>query len=118
VLECQHPKNKYTQDNVNDNPAHHHNKPLPRWLRTEFPGLWFALKLFGIHRLVDHPGNLDVATQRQPTDTVLAALVGKLKQLDPPGIEKQVELLHLNPKSARRQKVTKFVQHYQYGQAQ
>src|SRR5690606_21526061 len=118
ILEGEHPKNKYAQNDIDNDAAHHYNKPLPCRFRAEFPWLRFTFKLLGIHRFIDHPGNFHVTTQWQPSYAVFATFKIELEQFDAPGIKKQVEFLHLDPKSTCRQKMPEFMQYNQYRQAQ
>src|SRR5690606_8591419 len=102
---------------IDDDTAHHDNQALPSGLGSKFPRLGFALKLLGIHRLVDHTSDFHVTTERQPADTIFTAFVGKLEQLDTPCIKKQIKLFNFNTECTGRQKMSEFVQHNQYRQA-
>ena len=81
-MEEYHGVDEQGQEKVDKHTANHDQQSLPSGFRTEFPRLFWLFHLFGIEALVDHAGYLTVATEGQPTYTVLrVAVLGlELKQ--------------------------------------
>ena len=105
--ECQH--------HVHHHARHHHNQALPSGFRTEFIWLRLGSHLFGVHTFVDHTCDLDVATQRQPTHTVLGLSATELEDREP-RVEEQIEFLDANAEHTCGQKVSQLVNNHQQRQ--
>jgi len=57
--------------------------------------------LFGIHRLIDHTGNLHISAKRQPADAVFTVALFKAEKLNVPGVEEKVKLFYFDAEGSR-----------------
>ena len=115
--EQDHAVNGKAEDEVDDDPPQHDDEALPRRLGSKFPRLRRLLHLLGIHRLIDHPGDFDVAPKWQPTNAPFG-LADLLFEERKTGVHEEVKFLHPGLERTRRPVVTKFVKHHQNGQAE
>ena len=60
------------KNEVEKHTAEHHQQSLIGRFGTEFPGLGLLFHLLGIHRFVNHACYLTVATERNPSDSILS----------------------------------------------
>ena len=63
-----------SQHHIHKHARHHDNEALPSGLRAELPRLRGLLHRRLVHRLVNHAGNLVVATEREPPNAVFRAV--------------------------------------------
>ena len=106
------------QQEVVEHAAGHDQKALPGRFGAELPGLRVLFQLLRVHRLVHHAGNLAVAAEGQPADTVLRISYLLGKELDPAHIEKEEKLVHLDMEKARPEKMPGLVDEDEDGQGQ
>ena len=105
------------EDEVDDDAAKHDDQALPRGLGAKFPRLGRLGHLLGVHALVDHACDLDVAAQREPADAPLR-FADLLLEKREPGVHEEVEFLDARLEGAGGPVVAKFVEDHQNGQAQ
>ena len=112
-----HDVDEDAENEIDRNPAEHDDQPLPGRLGPELPGLWRFLELFLVHALIDHPGDLHIASQGDPTDSVhrFPDLLLEEREFV---IEEKIELLNPGLKQLCGYEVAHFMQHDQQGQAQ
>ena len=118
-MEHDHGVDEQCQHKVDRHTSYHDDEPLPRRLGAELPRLRVTLHLLGIHALVDHTGDLAIATERQPTHAVLrlAVLGLETKEFAAPlangDVEENKELLHPDAKELGCQRMSALVEQYQ-----
>ena len=61
---------KYGENEIEEHSPGHHEQPLPGRVTAQLPGLRLGTEVVRVHGLVDHPGNLAVASERKPPDAV------------------------------------------------
>ena len=96
------------QQDVHHDAGHHYQEPLPGGFGPEFVGFDRLFHLFLVHRFVDHAGDLDVAAQRQPAQTVLRVAPLELEERKP-RVEEDVEFFDADLESPGHQEVPEFV---------
>ena len=60
----------YSEQEVEEHSGYHDQQALPGRFAAEFPFLRRLLHLLGVHRLVDHAGDLAIASERKPADAI------------------------------------------------
>ena len=63
------------EEEIEQDAACHDQQPLPGRFRPELPALGLFFHGFDVHGFINHPGDLAVAADRQPSDAVLCLLV-------------------------------------------
>ena len=96
------------QYDVHHDAADHDQQPLPGRFGAELPRLDRLFHLLGIHRLVDHAGNLHIAAERNPSYAVSGFSLFEFEQREP-RIEEEVELFHPRAEKAREKEMSEFV---------
>ena len=81
-IEQHHRIDKQCQQEIHQHTTDHNQQSLPCRFCTELPGLLRLFHLFRVETLVDHSGNLTIATQWQPSDTILRVTVLGLELKD------------------------------------
>ena len=112
--EQHHRIDEQRENEIEQHTANHDHQTLARGLRAELVGLRRLRHLLLIHALVDHAGDLTIATKRQPADTVfrIAILRLKLEQREP-GVKEEVELLHSHLKQPGKNKMPELMHQHQ-----
>ena len=105
------------EDEVDDDAAQHDDEALPSGLGTELPRLGRLGHLLGVHALVDHACDLDVAAQRQPANAPFRFADLLLEQRKP-GVHEEIEFFDAGLEGTGGPIVAKFVENHQNGQAQ
>ena len=102
---------------VKEYSANHDEQSLPGWLGSEFIRLRWQFHLLLVHRFVNHSGDFDVTTQRQPSDSVFSLPFLGLEDRKP-GIEEEIKFFHPAVEKLGEDEMSEFVQDNQYGEAQ
>ena len=118
------------EEEIVQHAAGHHQEALPGRMGAELPGLGILLHGFGVQGLVDHPGDLAIAAERQPADAVFGFPGGGLreqlrepgrlrgKQFRPADIEEQEELVHPDMEQLGPQEMTELMDEDEHGKGQ
>ena len=136
------------QQEIEQHTRYHNKESLPCRFGAEFPFLGRLFHLLGVHRLVDHAGNLAIAAQGKPPDAIFSVapeaflflglrrsvfilafqFPGLAKTSDIflglpfeqlyPGVEEDVELLHLHSEDAGEEEVTELVDYDEESECQ
>ena len=118
------------QDEIEQDPARHHQEPLPGRLRAELPGLGLPFQGFQVHRLVHHPADLAVPAERRPADAVLGLPLRRLReqadepgrpgreQLHPAEIEEEEELVHPDAEELGKGEMAELMDEDEHGKGQ
>ena len=106
--------NEESEENIEDHSACHDHQASESTLGSELIRLWFALECIGIHRFIDHPRDLAIATEGDPTKSIdgTTTLALPLKEGEP-RVEEEVELLHTCPKETSHEVVPKLVNEHE-----
>ena len=118
-------EDQYTYDHVHDDTTQHDDQPLPGGLAAEFPRLSRTFHLVFVHALLDHPRDLDVATERKPSHSKfsVAAFYFKQGKVENVGhrkeeVEEQVELLDFDFEQSCGDEMAPLMHDYQNREAQ
>ena len=88
-------------------------------MRTKFPRLCRLLHLLGVHTLIDHAGNLDIAAKGQPADGVGGVTVlGLPLKWREPWVEEETKLLYSYLEELGKEEVSPLVEHDEQGEAE
>ena len=91
-------KHGYVQQNckneVVQHAAGHDQKPLPGLLGAELPGLGLPFQELLVHGFIYHAGNLAIAAQGQPANSVFCISLLEAEKLLPAQVKEQEELVH------------------------
>src|SRR5690606_38166030 len=95
----------------------HDALPISGGLAAKLPILWRLLHLFLVHALIDHSGNLHVATKWKPTHSVCSVANFFLEQCKP-WIEEEEEFFHSASKPPGGDIVSKLMKDHKDRQGQ
>ncbi|EJW97877.1 hypothetical protein EVA_14009 [gut metagenome] len=112
-----HGVNKERQEEIHQDTADHNQQTLPSRFGTELIGLHRLFHLFHIHRLINHTGDLHIASQGQPTNMIVRTTETE-KFPGFPRVKEQTELFYSYLKQFCKQEVTPLMQQNQNGKTQ
>ena len=108
-----------SQHEVDQHATNHDEEALPSRFCPELPRLYRLLHLLHVHRLVDHAGYLDIASQWQPAYAVggVAVLRFELKRSEP-RVEEKAELFYPYLEEFGKQEMPSFMQQDEQGKTE